>query len=982
MSRLFFILAATFFLAEALRADEKIRPRNLEEQKIAEYQNHHRVHSARVAYVNYQAVRRDFVELRDMSNAEIDGWILENFAYLSERQQALRNVRTSHYEGPTLAEETRTFGHPATYDRAAVAPAQHKGKVVGLVDLKGSGSRNVDKVEKQTRDYEKAMGESDRRQKMLDALRISDHRDGMMSLGEAIAEVTRQQAVQKVFDLHNQEHGTGFETVENYFVIDLGVELLKEGNSSIPAAILGRQAHWRGDNQLTIPAKSYSDNHGVRQGTIFETAVDFGGVFLRHPELFSTFGVPPEQRRENAQESNAWKYGHETADFFKRISAYDRAAGRRAVESHVASMLAPLASQEDRRSAERKQAAYLFQALQSRDPGTRAKVVPMIMALPPKEIEQHTRLLFANEKFPITGLLPVLQALLEDPRFKDNELFRQRLIRQSIKYKARVQESEKVSLEGLKQLSGRKDARALVMLLAATAHLEHKVRENAVEQLKTFDTRMLTSSLDRIFASPYPTSVIGPLVQHLLRPDGLPEGAEREALIQRSLSYTNPRENPSDVLIAGLNQIRHRTDADSLKTILKLMHVPYEETRLGATEALLQRPYADIVSQLGYLKEGPGDAAQVKLLQGYLDHAQTNVKSTQIRKLLYDLILTGRVYSELSEAALSAAKRHGFKDTNVFAQAAFGEGSDKFRSEALSVLLERPIAERLALANARLTAGESRAGLHALLLNLLGPNGLPETSPERFALADRLLKGKGEWSAYTTPVALAILSASPQGIPWDQHFAAISSASDEVRRTAVAEFIKRDVDFVWSKLDAVLELDYPITVRRTVIEDLLDRLPPGSDRYYELLEKALSFSTRSSDEVLGPLLAKVASDSHPLAFQFVLNCSLHENDGLRTQAVPLLLRRPAANLLPHLARILASERYRSVIEPVLRRLLGPEGLDPLSSEYAEALAQFKTYEGRNKHDINNLAKEFAAEREKRYGPLLPGPCPVLKKIVP
>ena len=38
--------------------------------------------------------------------------------------------------------------------------------------------------------------------------RTGDHSDGLMSLGEAIAEVTRQTAVQMLFDLYNSENAT------------------------------------------------------------------------------------------------------------------------------------------------------------------------------------------------------------------------------------------------------------------------------------------------------------------------------------------------------------------------------------------------------------------------------------------------------------------------------------------------------------------------------------------------------------------------------------------------------------------------------------------------------------------------------------------------------------------------------------------------------------------------------------------------------
>jgi hypothetical protein len=151
------------------------------------------------------------------------------------------------------------------YGRAGILNANYQGKTIGAVDIKGFG--NMDGMAgHQITNYERSKNNSE----LLDALRTSGHSDGLMSHGEAIAEVTRQTAIQRLFDIHNSKKQTDFETVESYFIIKLPFEILKDGNKRDRAALYGRQAHFSRKNvEGRVPDGIYRDPQGGTQGTGF-----------------------------------------------------------------------------------------------------------------------------------------------------------------------------------------------------------------------------------------------------------------------------------------------------------------------------------------------------------------------------------------------------------------------------------------------------------------------------------------------------------------------------------------------------------------------------------------------------------------------------------------------------------------------------------------------------------------------------------------
>lgn len=357
--------------------DEMVRPEDYQAwESGGTTQTHFHIPGSSVAWADYEALRRDFPSIRGLTETQIDSWIIDNFAYLSEAQLRLRGIRVDDFA--VDLNRSAPFFHPPDYNRASVA-IEHAGFSSGsnqsqlaLIDLKGTGHGNPSNVESQVRSFEAAKQNLDPA-RALDEIRIHDHSDGMMTLGEAIAEVTRQKAVQAGFDLVNARTGSSHQTVESYFVIHLPVSILKDKGRSDPAAIYGRQPHIRGSGRLEIPPQVYQDDFGGRQASALRSAVDFGGVVILQPKLISTFGDPRSitvSTRQDAQLSLAWRYAHQTANYFVANVQQSQREARHAVHAHVQTMLAPVAAELGalpRLSREENLRRYLTQRVHASD---------------------------------------------------------------------------------------------------------------------------------------------------------------------------------------------------------------------------------------------------------------------------------------------------------------------------------------------------------------------------------------------------------------------------------------------------------------------------------------------------------------------------------------------------------------------------------------------------------------------------------------
>jgi len=290
-----------------------------------------KVQGAELAYVNYFALKRDIPELQSFSHSEIDSWVLKNFSYVSANQNNLIEIRNS----PIPWDQQKKTGlRPPRYGRAGVVEglSQQGGqdkdkqdKVIGLVDIKGIGISEL-----------RLEGSKDRMAgKTISQIRDMDHSDGLMSLGEAIAELTRQTAAQKLFNEYNQKNKTHFETVETYFILALPFDILKGNGEKIPAALYGRQPHIGRANFYGVPKKIYIDDHGFLQQDYFDAAVDFGGVLVTDERLKHNFEVREGGKTSNPQDSKPWAWGHQVANAFRQ-------GDKDVVRRHLTEMLSPI----------------------------------------------------------------------------------------------------------------------------------------------------------------------------------------------------------------------------------------------------------------------------------------------------------------------------------------------------------------------------------------------------------------------------------------------------------------------------------------------------------------------------------------------------------------------------------------------------------------------------------------------------------------
>lgn len=326
--------------------NEWIRPRSpfdFSEQSQVTAEEAVPVAGARVAWADYEALRRDFPPLREMSPEEINQWLLHNFSFVGAGQPGLNGIRNTPIP-PSSASPVPAF-RPKGWRRSAVLeardPRDPPGEKparppLGLVDVKGFGwGAQPDSSGAGVEEQQLLARLSPEK---IDQLRIRSHSDGLMSLGEGVAEIFRQKAAQRMFE----KSGLGIETVESYALLALPFRILKENGASVPAGLYLRQAHEGRGQFLPIPSFFYSDYHGHHQRTDLDSAVDFGGVVLRDPELADHWGklettaTGAPATGWDPQQTRPWAKGHELAEAFMR----DPDPG--IIENHLREMLSSL----------------------------------------------------------------------------------------------------------------------------------------------------------------------------------------------------------------------------------------------------------------------------------------------------------------------------------------------------------------------------------------------------------------------------------------------------------------------------------------------------------------------------------------------------------------------------------------------------------------------------------------------------------------
>jgi len=176
-----------------------------------------------VALADYELIRRDFAQVKDLNDREIDRWLLENATYLAESQaqqgpagyHPIQSQVSMDYSAPKDAYR------PEGYGRALIF-AMPGG---GYVDVKGAGASQP------------AYG---------------SHANGLATLSEGIREFLMEKAISAAFEVdaaRNQGNGKELKTVGTYAVIYPGFEVYgvqsPSGMRNEAAGLIVRQAHIR-----------------------------------------------------------------------------------------------------------------------------------------------------------------------------------------------------------------------------------------------------------------------------------------------------------------------------------------------------------------------------------------------------------------------------------------------------------------------------------------------------------------------------------------------------------------------------------------------------------------------------------------------------------------------------------------------------------------------------------------------------------------
>ncbi len=235
-----------------------------------ESEQFHRLSNVSVVYANYDLIKRDFPVVKDLSNDEIDQWLIHNAAFMSSPNAKTQAANT---QVPIVSGEKAKGYRPPRYGRAAVFEAHFGDEAVGLIDVKGVGH-------------------------FLNA-RAGPKSDGLATLGELIREVLFEKFMAMLLKDSNSTRGV----VGSYAILDPGFRVKFSDGATKPAGILLRQAHDRQTDHgflshpqermdLATDFKRYGViTHNNIQGTKAGDLFDFGHYYIETSEGDSALGA-------------------------------------------------------------------------------------------------------------------------------------------------------------------------------------------------------------------------------------------------------------------------------------------------------------------------------------------------------------------------------------------------------------------------------------------------------------------------------------------------------------------------------------------------------------------------------------------------------------------------------------------------------------------------------------------------------------------
>ncbi len=321
------------------RVESNVTPKRTIEEVGVEFKTEKvvKLKNARVLIADYELLKKDFPLLRELSDPEIDHWLIEQSGYISIPQAEQTIVNTSIPVDDIQKDAFR----PRRYNRAIIFDAKsphNPQESIGILDVKGTGSLSPSQ---------------------------SDHGNGVATLGEVIREFIYERLMRDVaYDAQIPNKIVG-----SYAVIDPGFDVVHEDGSRSPAGYYIRQGHdrWVSDNAhkndwLDLQTRTQIQNifhkYGIDpntniQGTKNKDIFDFGHFIVRRdlatiePDRqvpFETWGynesIPnnPNDRWFYSKQDNPWNWSHELADAWRKGEA-----NRHNVWEHYENMIRPFA---------------------------------------------------------------------------------------------------------------------------------------------------------------------------------------------------------------------------------------------------------------------------------------------------------------------------------------------------------------------------------------------------------------------------------------------------------------------------------------------------------------------------------------------------------------------------------------------------------------------------------------------------------------
>lgn len=223
------------------------------------------VRNAKVLIADYELIRKDFPEIRNLSNEEIDNWLINQTGFISQGQKKQKKVNTKIEINNKINRALR----PPEYGRALVYEMKVDKKKVGLIDVKGSGGVNPS---------------------------FASHNSGTMTLGESLREFSFEKMMTQIVDHSAIEN----KVVGSYAVIYPGFDVIHQDGSQSPAGFYLRQAHKR-FTQAEYAAKGfYRRGNGWLDQNLRE----------KFKKLFNKYGIFAAENYQGTVNDNLFDFGH------------------------------------------------------------------------------------------------------------------------------------------------------------------------------------------------------------------------------------------------------------------------------------------------------------------------------------------------------------------------------------------------------------------------------------------------------------------------------------------------------------------------------------------------------------------------------------------------------------------------------------------------------------------------------------------------